>query len=94
MIPKGAITWQEEQGRTAFQNGTLIFHRNWSYVYNLAAGAYEPALQTPWFFNETFAGATYIPNFSEFMANVPEPAGATALLLVGIAALTRRRVRE
>lgn len=37
MIPKGAITWQEEQGRTAFQNGTLIFHRNWSYVYNLAA---------------------------------------------------------
>jgi hypothetical protein len=64
------------------------------YVYNLAAGAYEPALQTPWFFNETFAGATYIPNFSDFMANVPEPAGATALLLVGIAALSRRRVRE
>jgi multiple sugar transport system substrate-binding protein len=36
MIPKGAITWQEEQSRTAFQNGTLIFLRNWSYVYNLA----------------------------------------------------------
>src|SRR5215203_73365 len=36
-IPKGAITWQEEQGRQAFQNGTLIFHRNWGYVYNLAA---------------------------------------------------------
>ncbi len=35
-IPKGAITWQEEQGRQAFQNGTLIFHRNWGYVYNLA----------------------------------------------------------
>jgi multiple sugar transport system substrate-binding protein len=32
-IPKGAITWQEEQGRTAFQNGNLIFHRNWPYVY-------------------------------------------------------------
>jgi multiple sugar transport system substrate-binding protein len=37
MIPKGAITWQEEQGRQAFQNGTLIFHRNWGYVYNLAS---------------------------------------------------------
>lgn len=35
-IPKEAITWQEEQGRQAFQNGTLIFHRNWGYVYNLA----------------------------------------------------------
>ena len=36
-IPKGAITWQEEQGRQAFQNGNLIFHRNWGYVYSLAA---------------------------------------------------------
>ncbi len=36
-IPKGAITWQEEQGRQAFQNGTLIFHRNWRYVYALAS---------------------------------------------------------
>lgn len=35
-IPKGAITWQEEQGRQAFQNGTLLFHRNWPYVYALA----------------------------------------------------------
>ena len=35
-IPKAAITWQEEQGRQAFQNGKLIFHRNWGYVYNLA----------------------------------------------------------
>ena len=32
-IPKGAITWQEEQGRQAFQNGTLIFHRNWPDMY-------------------------------------------------------------
>jgi len=31
-IPKAAITWQEEQGRTAFQHGELIFHRNWGYV--------------------------------------------------------------
>jgi trehalose/maltose transport system substrate-binding protein len=35
-IPKAAITWQEEQGRKAFQDGELIFHRNWGYVYNLA----------------------------------------------------------
>src|SRR5215204_4827926 len=36
-IPKGAITWQEEQGRQAFQNGTLIFHRNWSGIYSQAS---------------------------------------------------------
>ncbi|HET9648779.1 MAG TPA: ABC transporter substrate-binding protein [Microlunatus sp.] len=36
LIPKGAITWQEEDGRRAFQAGELIFHRNWGYVYNLA----------------------------------------------------------
>ncbi|KQN89137.1 ABC transporter substrate-binding protein [Arthrobacter sp. Leaf69] len=35
-IPKEAITFQEEQGRQAFQNGKLLFHRNWPYVYNLA----------------------------------------------------------
>jgi multiple sugar transport system substrate-binding protein len=34
-IPKGAITWQEEQGRQAFQNGTLIFHRSWPGNYTL-----------------------------------------------------------
>ena len=35
-IPKAAITWQEEQGRRAFQEGELIFHRNWGYVYTSA----------------------------------------------------------
>ena len=35
-IPKAAITWKEENGRTAFEAGQLIFHRNWGYVYNLA----------------------------------------------------------
>lgn len=35
-IPEEAITWQEEQGRQAFQDGSLIFHRNWPYVYTLA----------------------------------------------------------
>jgi multiple sugar transport system substrate-binding protein len=37
LIPKAAITWQEEQGRKAFQDGELVFHRNWGYVYNLAS---------------------------------------------------------
>jgi hypothetical protein len=61
------------------------------YVYNLTTNAYEPALQTPWFFNEAFAGGTYIPNFADFMAQVPEPASATALAVIGIAVLVRRR---
>jgi multiple sugar transport system substrate-binding protein len=36
-IPKGAITWMEEEGRASFQAGNLIFHRNWPYVYGLAS---------------------------------------------------------
>ncbi|GAA2816609.1 ABC transporter substrate-binding protein [Kribbella solani] len=35
-IPKAAITWDEEAGRRAFQEGKLLFLRNWSYVYTLA----------------------------------------------------------
>ncbi|MBT2548060.1 ABC transporter substrate-binding protein [Arthrobacter sp. ISL-65] len=35
-IPKEAITYQEEQSRQAFQDGKLLFHRNWPYLYNLA----------------------------------------------------------
>ncbi len=35
-IPKEAITFQEEQGRLAFESGKLLFMRNWPYVYNLA----------------------------------------------------------
>ncbi|MBM6621291.1 ABC transporter substrate-binding protein [Micrococcaceae bacterium RIT802] len=35
-IPKQAITYQEEQGRQAFEAGNLLFLRNWPYVYNLA----------------------------------------------------------
>ncbi|MCY0904094.1 ABC transporter substrate-binding protein [Arthrobacter sp. H14-L1] len=35
-IPKEAITFQEEQGRQAFEAGNLLFMRNWPYVYNLA----------------------------------------------------------
>ncbi|MGH3344445.1 MAG: ABC transporter substrate-binding protein [Carbonactinosporaceae bacterium] len=35
-IPKEAITYQEEQGRRAFQAGDLLYLRNWPYVYGLA----------------------------------------------------------
>ena len=35
-IPEEAITFQEEQGRQAFEDGKLLFLRNWPYVYNLA----------------------------------------------------------
>lgn len=35
-IPKAAITYQEEEGRRAFQSGKLAFLRNWPYVYALA----------------------------------------------------------
>jgi len=35
-IPKEAITFQEEESRQAFQDGKLLFLRNWPYVYNLA----------------------------------------------------------
>jgi multiple sugar transport system substrate-binding protein len=36
-IPKGAITWKEEESRQAFQSGKLLFLRNWPYVYGLAS---------------------------------------------------------
>jgi multiple sugar transport system substrate-binding protein len=35
-IPAEAITYQEEQGRQAFEAGKLMFLRNWPYVFNLA----------------------------------------------------------
>jgi multiple sugar transport system substrate-binding protein len=35
-IPSAAITYQEEQGRQAFEAGKLLFLRNWPYVYSLA----------------------------------------------------------
>jgi multiple sugar transport system substrate-binding protein len=35
-IPKAAITYTEENSRRAFQEGKLLFLRNWPYVYALA----------------------------------------------------------
>lgn len=35
-IPKEAITYDEEIGRRAFQQGNLLYLRNWPYVYALA----------------------------------------------------------
>ena len=36
-IPKQAIEYTEEEGRIAFEQGKLLFLRNWPYVYGLAA---------------------------------------------------------
>ena len=36
-IPKPAITYKEEESRTAFMSGKLLFLRNWPYVYGLAS---------------------------------------------------------
>lgn len=36
-IPQEAITYKEEDSRTAFQDGKLLFLRNWPYVYNIAS---------------------------------------------------------
>ncbi|HEX6351698.1 ABC transporter substrate-binding protein [Actinophytocola sp.] len=33
MIPPAAVTYKEEEGRRAFQDGQLIFHRQWPYQY-------------------------------------------------------------
>jgi len=35
-IPKAATTWMEEPSRQAFQEGKLVFVRNWPYMYSLA----------------------------------------------------------
>lgn len=36
-IAQEAITYKEEDSRTAFQDGKLLFLRNWPYVYNIAS---------------------------------------------------------
>ncbi|TLS43147.1 ABC transporter substrate-binding protein [Streptomyces montanus] len=38
-IPQRALTFKEEESRLAFQTGTLLFLRNWPYVYDMASVA-------------------------------------------------------
>jgi multiple sugar transport system substrate-binding protein len=44
-IPAEGITFKEEESRTAFESGKLLFLRNWPYVYNLAAPDGASAVQ-------------------------------------------------
>ncbi|WP_433336199.1 ABC transporter substrate-binding protein [Spirillospora sp. CA-294931] len=37
LIPSKGVTLKEEESRRAFQDGKLVFHRNWAYVYALAS---------------------------------------------------------
>ncbi|WBO67058.1 ABC transporter substrate-binding protein [Streptomyces camelliae] len=36
-IPKQALTWKEEESKQAFQDGKLLFLRNWPYAYAVAS---------------------------------------------------------
>ncbi|MGW7354200.1 ABC transporter substrate-binding protein [Streptomyces sp. NPDC054784] len=38
-IPRAALDYKEEESRKAFQDGKLLFLRNWPYVHALAGGA-------------------------------------------------------
>jgi hypothetical protein len=61
------------------------------HVFNFATGQYETALQTPWFFSETFAGGTWSPTLAAALTRpVPEPA-SLAIGCLGVAFLARRR---
>jgi multiple sugar transport system substrate-binding protein len=35
VVPRAALSWQEEESRFAFQNGHALFMRNWPYAYAL-----------------------------------------------------------
>ena len=60
------------------------------HVYDIASGQYETPLGTPWFFNETFAGATWIPDSSASLL-APEPASLSLAALAALSLGLRRR---
>ena len=64
LIPKGAITWQEEDGRRAFQSGELVFLRNWGYVYNLANKTDGSSKVAGKFLTAPLPGITVVPGVS------------------------------
>jgi len=64
LIPKGAITWGEEEGRRAFQSGQLLFLRNWGYVYNLANNPDGSSKVAGKFAVAPLAGITVVPGVS------------------------------
>jgi multiple sugar transport system substrate-binding protein len=41
VVPRSALTWQEEQTRFAFQNGQAAFMRNWPYAFPLMEDSSE-----------------------------------------------------
>ncbi|MET8014207.1 ABC transporter substrate-binding protein [Streptomyces sp. NPDC005271] len=41
-IPEAALRYKEEESRRAFQNGHLLFLRNWPYMYSLASAPSSP----------------------------------------------------
>ncbi|MFC5204148.1 ABC transporter substrate-binding protein [Streptomyces kaempferi] len=41
-IPKAALSYKEEESKQAFQDGRLLFLRNWSYVYAVASAPGSP----------------------------------------------------
>ncbi|MFD0314249.1 ABC transporter substrate-binding protein [Streptomyces flavalbus] len=41
-IPREALTYKEEESKLAFQNGRLLFLRNWPYAYAVAAAEGSP----------------------------------------------------
>ncbi|MDB1086382.1 ABC transporter substrate-binding protein [Streptomyces sp. ACA25] len=83
-IPQEALTYKEEESRRAFQDGRLLFLRNWPYVYALANGPDSPvagrvgAVQLP---GPDGPGASVLGG-SNLAVNVNSRHRATALDLI------------
>lgn len=55
------------------------------YIYNLLTNEYEASIDSPWFSNELFSGATWAPSL------IPSPATVALLALAGLFGLRRHR---